>query len=242
MRKLLLTFALVIGLVLPAVAQFGPGMGRGMMSGDMLLTNKSVQKELKFTEEQTKQVEEIMASQREAMKEAFPLFREDREKATEIMKKAQTEMTNGLKKVREGLTSEQKKRLSQIQLQQALKTKDLNIFQDEAIAKALSLTTKQKDTIKETIDNIAKDIKELQDDAKGDFRKMREMFKKIGELNTEGWESVMKTMTEDQKKALEEAKGEAFELKMDFPGFGKDKGGFGKDKGKGKGKEKKDDF
>jgi Spy/CpxP family protein refolding chaperone len=236
MRKLLLTLALMIGLVLPAIAQFRPGMGgMGGMTGDAILTNKSVQKELKFTEEQTKQVAEITAKQQEAMKEAFPLLREDREKATEIMKKAQTEMTSSMKKVREGLTKDQVKRLSQIQLQMAVKNKDLKIFQNEEVAKTLSLTTKQKDTVKETLDNIAKDLKELQDDAKGDFKKMREMFKKAGELNGEGWETVMKTMSEDQKKSLEEAKGEKFEMKMEFPGFGKDKG-------KGKGKEKKDDF
>ena len=234
MRKMLLTLALMIGLVIPAVAQFRPGMGGGM-SGDTLLTNKGVQKELKFTEEQTKQVAEIAAKQQEVMKEAFPLFREEREKAMEMMKKAQTETATALKKVREGLTKEQSKRLTQIELQVALKNKDLKIFQNEEVAKVLSLTTKQKDTVKDTLDNIAKDTKELQDDAKGDRKKMFEMFKKVGELNTEGWNTVMKTMSEDQKKSLEEAKGEKFELKMDFPGPGRDKG-------KGKGKEKKDDF
>jgi Spy/CpxP family protein refolding chaperone len=237
MRKMILTLALGIGLVLPVVAQFrqGGAGGFGQMTGDALLNNKSVQKELKLTEEQTKQIEELTSAQREAMKEAFQSFREDREKAAEMMKKAQTEMTNGLKKVRESFTSEQSKRFSQIKIQVAAKNKDLKIFQDEEVVKALNLTTKQQDTVKETLAGIEKDVQELRDEAKGDFRKMRDIFQKSRELTNEGWDTVVKSLNDDQKKAWEDAQGEKFELKMDFG-----KGGFGKDK-KGRDK-KKDDF
>jgi Spy/CpxP family protein refolding chaperone len=237
MRKMILTLALGIGLVLPALAQFGPGFGGGFgqTSGDALLNNKSVQKELKLTEEQIKAIEELTSAQREAMKEAFPLFREDREKATEIMKKAQTEMTSGLKKVREGLTSEQSKRFSQIKIQVAAKNKDLKIFQDEEVVKVLGLTTKQQDTVKETLAGIEKDVQELRDEAKGDFRKMRDIFKKSTELTSEGWDTVVKSLSDDQKKSWEDAQGEKFELKMD-------KGGFGGGKQKNKGGKKKDDI
>jgi hypothetical protein len=233
MRKLMLTVALVALVVLPAVAQFRPGGGFfGQQTGDMLLTNKSVQKELKFTDEQTKAVGEITAKQDEARKEARPLFKDDMEKAQEILKKAGEAASASLKTFKETLTSEQKKRFEQIQIQQMVKNKNLDLFKTESVVKALSLSDKIQAEAKEVSESVAKDSKELFDDAKGDFKKFREVGKKVAELRGEAYAKIEKMLSEEQTKTLKEIQGDAFEYKADNPfGFGKDKG-----------KKKKDDF
>ncbi|NBO92509.1 MAG: hypothetical protein EBV06_09410 [Planctomycetia bacterium] len=240
MRKMTMTMILAALLVLPALAQFRPGGGLGFggggQSGDALLKNKSVQKELKFTEEQTKAVTEIGAKQMEAIKEAFPLFKDDMEKAQEMMKKARETEAASLKKVAEDLTNDQKKRFEQIKIQVAATNKDVNVFKTESVIKTLSLTEKQQDSIKETIDVVAKDSKELFDDAKGDRKKMFEVGKKVTELRGEAFDKVVKMLSEDQKKSWTEAQGDKFDFKPDFGGFGKG------NKGKGKDQPKKDDF
>jgi hypothetical protein len=236
MRKVMLTVALVALVVLPAVAQFRPGGfgGFGQQTGDTLLTNKSVQKELKFTEEQTKEVGEISAKQFEAFKEAGPLFKDDFEKAQEIIKKAGDVASASLKKFKEKLTSEQTKRFDQIQVQLMVKNKNLDVFKNESVVKALSLSDKIRAEVKEATETIAKDAKELYDDAGKDRRKQFEAGKKVTELRGEAYAKIEKMLSEEQTKTLKDLQGESFEYKSDFG-----KGGFGKDKGK---KEKKDDF
>ena len=59
MRKVFLTMALVGLLVIPVLAQFRGGFGGGQLTGDALLMNKSVQEELKLTDDQKKIVSEV---------------------------------------------------------------------------------------------------------------------------------------------------------------------------------------
>lgn len=223
MRKVLLTLAMA-GLVAGAVlAQRGGFMfGRGGLSGDALLGNKSVQDELKLTDAQKKEVDKAA----KARDEAFRKAREDMD--FEGIGKAMTAFTKALGEVRKTLTSTQAKRFTEIEVQVAVKNNQADIFNRPDIAKALSLTDKQKATIKDSITELEKDIKEVREELKGNFR---ELMPKIQKLSQGTFEKITKTFTDAQKKTLKEMQGTTFELKMDaFPGFGKGKG------------KKKDDF
>ena len=230
MRKALLTLALAGLITIPVAAQFRPGMGRGM--GGNPLANMSVQAELKFTDAQKKEAAEIQKTSQTAMREAFGLFREDKEKAQEQMKKAAQTSTKAYKKLRDGLTSEQKTRLGEIEVQLLVKDKNLDLFKNADAVKALKLTSKQKEELKEAMTDIEKDSKEILEDAKGDFRKRFAAQTKINKMRGEAFDKVVKSLDADQTKALKTAEGKSFDYKPDFgggrPGGGK-KGGKKKD-------------
>jgi hypothetical protein len=216
-------------MALPVWAQFG-FFGGGGQSGDALLQNKSVQKELKLTEKQTEALDKIQQDSRTKMREAFQDAAGDQEKIREAMQDIQKESAKALKKFKEGLTKEQKTRFAELEYQVAAKTNDLGFLKREDIQKALKFTDKQKKLVKTTEEGLAKDVKEVFDDAKEnmDFSSLRT---KIPKLRKEAYESVSKTFDDDQKKVWKEKSGKAFEYKADpFPG-----------KGKKFGKKKKDD-
>jgi hypothetical protein len=239
MRKMWLTLTLVAMIALPVLAQRGGfgGFGLGGMSGDMLLMNKSVQKELKLDDKQTAALKEANKAAEEHMAKAREAFQDmDREKGMEHMQKANEVRTKALKKFKDDtLTSEQRKRFAEIEVYVGTKVnKDPNVFKETAITKALKLSDKQQETVKETLSDLDKDVKEVQADAKGDFSKMKGMFKKMQSLRGDAFEKITKSLTEDQQKTLKELAGKEFEFKMDNP--------FGKGGKKGKKGKKKDDF
>jgi membrane protein involved in colicin uptake len=220
MRKLLLTAALVALIVAPAVAQRrgggrgGRGMfGGGMMTGDMLLLNKSVQEELKLTDKQKGEAAKVQKAQRERFQKVREAFQEgDQDKARELGEKARKETEKDLKKVKEGLNTDQAKRFKQIQIQvaglEALKRKDV---QEE-----LKLTDKQKEEIKEAEEDVRKDAAEIFKEAgRGGFGKAME---KVNKVRKDALNKVTKTFTDEQKKTWKEMTGKPFVLKME--GFG----------------------
>jgi len=238
MRKTFMTLTLVALMALPVLAQRqrgGFGFG-GPQTGDSLLTNKSVQEELKLDDKQKESLKELGEKTREIMKEGGEAFKsKDQEKIKELLDKVAEVRTKGLKKVKESLTSLQSKRFGEIQIQVAKKVNDANLFKREEIQKLLKLTDKQKDSVKESLADLEKDVKEVRDDAKGDKEKRRASGAKIATLQKDAFEKISKSLTEDQAKSLKDAGGESFEYKSDF-------GNFGKDKGKGNKKKKTDDF
>jgi coenzyme F420-reducing hydrogenase alpha subunit len=242
MRKTLLTMALAGLLVLPVLAQ-RPGFGgRGVPGGDSLLLNKSVQTELKLDDKQLKTAGEIAKKRQEGFAKVMEAFQDgDREKGMELGKKNREATAKALKDFQKTLTSTQAKRFQEIEVQLATKYNQPNIFKNESVQKALKLSDKQKDTVKETLSDFEKDQKELFDDAKGDRKKFREIGKKMESLRKDAYAKITKSFTSDQTKAWKDAGGEAFELKIERPNFLKDKGPR-KDKGKKDSKKPKDDF
>jgi hypothetical protein len=233
MRKTWLTVVLVGLLVLPLLAQRPRGGQGGQQGGDFLLIFKSVQEELKLDDKQKKDLASISEKQAENTKKMFEMFKEgEKDKAMEVGKKMREEMTKSLAKVRAGLTSTQFKRFTQIEIQQATKNKRPGIFAHKEVEKILKLSDKQKETIKETLSDLEKDVKEVMDEAK-DFKKKGAAFKKTTAMRGETYEKITKSLTKDQQKAWETAGGEEFKGKLEFGG--------GK-KRKNKDEKKKDDF
>src|SRR5262245_28367508 len=155
MRRLFKT-CLVLGLVAlvvsPAMAQRQrqprPGQGgRGGFTGPQLLGNRSVQEELKISDDQKKKVEDAGKKVQEMVsKKLEGVPRNERfQKMAEVMREIQPEV----KKAYEGiLTTDQQKRFDQIQVQ-AMR---IGAFANEEIQKKLNLTTEQKDEVKKVIE------------------------------------------------------------------------------------------
>src|SRR5262249_33836259 len=120
--KVSLSLALVVTLAAPALGQGqrrqrpggggGGGGGFGRFGGGQnLLTNKSVQDEIKLTKEQKDKLEEANKTVREKMQKAFQDFQdlkpEERREKFQALFKETSEILNKAA----DLTSEQKKRL-----------------------------------------------------------------------------------------------------------------------------------
>jgi len=231
MRKLMLTMVLVGLLALPVMGQFGFG-GRGQ-GGDSLLLNKSVQAELKLTDDQKKDLTAIQKKATDEGKKAREAFQDmDFEKGREIMQKVQKETATALTKFKKTLSKTQAKRFLEIEVQLATKNTTPSIFSREEVQTGIKLTEQQKKANKKTLEGLEEDVKEVMDDAKGDFTKMRAAFTKIGKLRKTAYEKITKSLTDEQKKAWKELGGKEFEYKSDFTRTGK-----GKDKRKRKAKD-----
>jgi hypothetical protein len=211
--KVSLSLALVALLAAPALAQRQGGFGG--FGGGNLLTNKSVQEELKISKEQKEKIDEAAKTVREKMQSAFQDFqglsREEAQKKFQALTKETTEIMNKAA----DLTSTQKKRFAEIQLQQRERTGPA-LFADEEIQKQLKLTDEQKEAIKtllkETQDKIREETKDLD---RQDFRKRFEIMQKV---NTEAMGKVAAKLTKEQKETWTKMKGEKFEIKFERPG------------------------
>jgi hypothetical protein len=201
-RWLVAVVALVV--IVPFVGAQRPdrgGMGGGLA---FLLGQKSVQDELKLSEEQVKNVNELQEKQRGAFKGFKNLSKEERRAKFEERAKEQQKAIDGI------LKPEQSKRLKQIALQQS-GSRALN---NPEVAAALKLSDDQK----------AK-IKTIQEES---FKEMREAFgggdraearKKIEALRKATGEKVQAVLTGEQKTKLNEMMGEPFKGEIKRPEF-----------------------
>ena len=106
---------LAIGLVAPLFAQRQPGGGFGRgMDGSALLSQKSVQEELKLTEDQIEKVKKVGEDINAKFADDRKAAGKDMEKQAELRKKISEERTKALAAV---LKPEQTKRLHQIEVQ-----------------------------------------------------------------------------------------------------------------------------
>ena len=204
--KTSLALALVVVLASPALAQ----RQRQRQGGGNLLTNKSVQEELKITKEQKEKIDEASKKIQDKYRDEFAKLRdlqgeERREKASALAKEVTEELTKAA-----DLTSAQKKRFGQIQLQ----LRRTRAFTDPEVQKQLKLTDAQKETIKTALkegeDKIKEETKDL--DPRTDRRKIGEIRQKVGK-ETQG--KIAAALTSEQKKTWAEMTGEPFEVKFE---------------------------
>lgn len=201
--------------VLPALAQQPPkqppgsvggfGFGRGAVSG-MLLMNKSVQEDLKLTEDQIKKITEVGEQQKKAMADLQNVEGADRfKKLMELAGTSEKSYSTILK-------PEQAKRLKQITLQtQGLNTLAFN----EELIKELSITAEQREKLQGIQMESFKQTAGLRDSA----TTREEMMKKTAEITKATQEKLQAVLTAEQKTKWKEMTGEPF--KGDLPlGFG----------------------
>ncbi|HZY88251.1 MAG TPA: Spy/CpxP family protein refolding chaperone [Gemmataceae bacterium] len=229
----LVAAALVLALAVTASAQRQGrggrgGFGMGGQAGPGLLLNKSVQDELKLTDDQKSSLTKIQEAQRENMKKAFQGGGGDKEKAREAFQTVMQETNKAITKVVGTLSPEQQKRFKQIQVQVG----GLAAFSTPELAKDLSLTDKQKEEIKGIADDVQKDVAEIFKDAQGDRERMTAARGKIEKVRQEATAKALKTLSSDQQAKYKELSGPKFDFKPDNPFGGR--GGRGKNKNKNK--------
>jgi Spy/CpxP family protein refolding chaperone len=184
----------------------GGAFGSGMSSA-MLLFQKSVQEDLKMTDDQVKKVTDLSTKQREAFTGLRDLSQEERGKKLQELT-AQNE-----KAVGEILKPEQAKRLKEISLQtQGARA----LANDAAVAKSLALTGEQQEKIKAIEAESRSEAQKLFQGGIGNFE---EAQKKRAELTKATNEKAMAVLTPEQKTKWKEMTGEPFKGEIRF-GFG----------------------
>jgi Spy/CpxP family protein refolding chaperone len=211
--KLALAFGIVALMAAPALAQQGRG-GGGMFGGGggMLLSNKSVQAEIKATEDQVSKLTALGDNMRtkatEAREAAKDLSQEERQaKMRELMTKGQADMDKALGDI---LKPEQLKRIHEIQVQTA-GAMGLTMGR---VGDKLKLTDDEKQKIRDLNQEVGQQMREIfssaQDDREGAMKKMTALRK-------ETLAKALKVLTADQKNAYDELAGKPFEIKMEPP-------------------------
>ncbi|MFO0949907.1 MAG: hypothetical protein U0835_01900 [Isosphaeraceae bacterium] len=203
--KAALAFGIVALLGSPVFAQ-GRGFGGG--GGGMLLVNKSVQEELKVTDEQAGKLDTLSQDIRSKMQEAMQdVPQEERfQKMAEINRTVvQPAIDKGLAEI---LKPEQVKRFHQIQIQAA----GLQAFSQPKVVEALKITDEQKAKVQEIAEETQASMREIfqsaQDDREG-------AMKKIQELRKSSFEKAAGLLSDDQKKAWKDLIGSPFEVKFE---------------------------
>lgn len=216
--KLALLLGLVALLTTAVLAQQpgGRGFGRGGFGrggGAMLLVNKSVQTELKLTQEQVDKVAEMTKQAREDFRKLMNEDTSDEDKKA-IRKKMAEE---GPKAVKTILNADQQKRLKEIQNQQM----GVALLEQEETQKALKLSDDQKEKIKTIQEDATKEMREL---FQGGGRGSPETMKKFQGLRKEAMTKATNLLNDTQKAALKELLGKPFEIQGGFGG-GRGRGG-----------------
>jgi Spy/CpxP family protein refolding chaperone len=204
--KVSLALGLAVLVASPAMAQGGPG-GRGGGLG-MLLTNKSVQEELKLDKAQEEKLTAAFEKFREDNKDDFAKLR-DRNTSREDREAVMKKVGEGSKKIAaDVLKPEQMKRLKQIQVQQ----EGVRAFANPEVEKDLKLTDKQKDELKTIAEDLQKQQREIFQNAGGNREEAR---KKMTDLRKEKMDAALKVLTDEQKKTYKELTGAPFEVKFE---------------------------
>jgi hypothetical protein len=208
-------FALVVSPVFAQQPMRGGG-GFGQMGIAQMVTNKSVQEELKLTPDQvttfTKASEEVKTKFKAEMDKAKDA--KDFKAMGEVMKTMNEESTKVLLKIADDtLKPDQVKRLKQIELQVG-GTRALASNAD--VQKTLKLTESQVGEIKAINEDAQKDIQEVRKGAGRDPEKLKEVKTKTDAINKDATEKVLNKLSPEQKKEWIDMTGPKFELKMDM--------------------------
>jgi hypothetical protein len=206
--RTLLGLGLVALLAGPAAAQ---GRGFGRMGGNLafLLSNESVQKELKLDDKQVDKAKELAEKTREEMQEKFQGLQDlsQDERRAKIMEIGREMNASILKAAGEFLKPEQITRLKQISYQQ----RGAMAFNDPEVQKKLNLTDSQKSQIQGLIQESFAQMpsrEEFQDDREAAMKKAREVSKTT-------LTKAEAKLNDEQQKTWKELLGVAFEVKYE---------------------------
>jgi Spy/CpxP family protein refolding chaperone len=211
LMQVTLVAAVVVMAASPVLAQQrrgqGGGGGRGfggLGGGVMLLGQKSVQEELKLSDDQAKQVKELVDKQREAFQGFGDLSQEERRTKMQEMAKTNNEAVAKI------LKPEQAKRFKQIALQQQVRFGLAFVLNNPEVAKELKISDDQKGKLEEIRNKAREETQGLGFDEEG-RNKRQEVTKATNE-------KVMGVLTAEQKAKLKEMQGEPFKGEIQFGG------------------------
>ncbi|HWE36984.1 MAG TPA: hypothetical protein VG406_10495 [Isosphaeraceae bacterium] len=211
LTKTALTLGALALITSPALAQRpGGGFGGMMGGGAMLLTNKSVQEEIKADSAQVEKLNALAAETRTKMQEKTSgLSQEDRrgEKGQAARREVNDEMRKSLANI---LKPDQVKRFDQVELQ----VRGAQALADPKVQDKLKLTADQKAKLKDINDNAMAQRRELipgfQNDREGTMKKMTE-------LNKETMTKSAAVLNDDQKATWKDMIGSPFTYKPEPP-------------------------
>jgi hypothetical protein len=216
--KAVLAFGLVAAFASTGWAQGrGPG-GGGMMGGVAnLISNASVQKELKLEDDQVEKAKGVSEELRAKMRESFSSLQdlEGQERMKKMQELNRTTTEEGMKALGAFLKPEQLKRFKQIVLQQ----QGGAALADPMVAKKIKLSDEQTGKIQAIMAEAQTARREAMQSAGDDRAAAMEKFRSIQkETNTK----VLAVLTDDQKSEWKEMTGEPFEVKFEGgPGGGR---------------------
>jgi hypothetical protein len=213
---LMFALAVVVATASPALAQRGGGRGPGFGGGRGpggnslgLLTQKSVQDELKMSDEQIKKATEQVEKQRESFAGLRDLSREERQAKMQENAKANAAVLADI------LKEDQLKRFKQISLQQ----RGGQALADPEIAQALGLSTEQKDRIQAIQEASQNEMRELFQAGAADGDR-QEMQKKTETLRAAVNDKSTAVLSAEQQTKWKELNGEPFKGEIRRPGRG----------------------
>jgi Spy/CpxP family protein refolding chaperone len=218
---LALTLALAAAFLAAAQAQAaegsrrGPGRGYGGSSLLSLLRREQVQKEMKLNEEQTAKVNQLVEKLGAEMREQFAALREieDRDQRRAKMTELGDQFDDKVREqLRDVVEREQMMRLYQIRMQVRPVADSLA---NRYVVRRLKLTEEQQKKVAE----IAKESQAKQSELFAGMReaseeKRDEVLQKLRQVRSDADEKALAVLTDEQKKAFEEMKGEKIELEM----------------------------
>jgi Spy/CpxP family protein refolding chaperone len=214
-RRWMAVTVLTMAVLIPAMAQ--PPAGRpggpfgGRLGGPMLmvglLRSPQVQQELKLTDQQKQQLEQLGEQWREKMRGLRDLPPEERRQKVQGMR---AELEKQLSQI---LNEQQMKRLKQI----ALQVEGYAALERPEIADQVGLTKEQRQKIRDILRQADEKRREAFQQGQGDrqaaFQRMREIRQWVdGEIE--------KLLTAEQKKKWQELVGAPFKFEGGFGGFG----------------------
>ena len=201
---------LVLGLLVMAVgtasSQDGRGLRQELISGFMLLGQESVQKDLKLSDDQIKDVEAAQAKMNKNWLELRDLDQEDR------TKKLSSASVEGERTITEILKPEQIERFQEINRQQEGLYQTVEA-KDGVVAAALKLTDDQKEKIQTIGEGLVTEMRESFKAADGGQNKLTA---KMQALRQSGDEKVMSLLTEGQRSKWKELIGQPFYGELTF--------------------------
>ena len=206
--KAVLTFGLVAAFTTPAWAQGRGGMMGGMMGGGgvQLITNASVQKEIKLEEEQAEKVkgvaEELRGNIRESMSSLQDLEPQDRMKKMQEIQRTTNEA--GMKALGVILKPDQMKRFHEVVLQQ----------EGPAVLATHPMLAKKLKVSDEQVGKITAIQAEMRTEMR-DLRDASDPAAAMAKLRKTTNDKALAVMTDSQKKEWKDMLGEPFEIKME---------------------------
>jgi Spy/CpxP family protein refolding chaperone len=207
---LVLAAAVVALVASPAMAQRQrQPRGGGGFGPAALLSQESVQKELKLSDDQVKKVKDLGEKSREAFSKLRDL---DREERTKKMQEINKETTKALSSI---LTKDQSKRLREINLQ----VQGTRAFNNPEVAKELNITDEQKKQLQDLNAGAREEITKI---FQGEGSR-EEKAKKMAEFNKAQQAKALKVLTSEQQKKWKEMTGKAFtgQIRTPFGGGGR---------------------
>jgi Spy/CpxP family protein refolding chaperone len=190
----------------------GRGFGRFFTIPKVSLARvDEVREELKLTDDQNDQIDELNSELYDEMGAVFQDSQGDREKMREGIAKVQRDVNEKLGKI---LDADKIKRLQEVFIQ----VNGPAALQDEDVAKALAITDEQAEKLQQVRDDSRDEfmnagLGDLDDDARA---------KKVEELTKSRDEKAMAVLTDEQRADFDEMKGVALEIDPEnLPRFGR---------------------